>query len=156
MDDRTSIKRVKPLTLSQIPEKDDSIFATTGAEGTIRGNSNGVDISRVASKGVSQLAVGQVPHLDGSVPGSGNDGWLKGAGAESHTADPIGVSVVVLNGVLALTEGVPQLDGAVAGGGHDLTVVNGESDGEDVLGVTDEAAGGGAGSKVPEAELAVP
>lgn len=66
------------------------------------------------------------------------------------------MGVLILNGVLALTEGVPQLDRLVARRRHDLTVVNGECDGEDVLGVADKAAGCGASLEVPEAELAVP
>jgi len=37
-----------------------------------------------------------------------------------------------------------------------LAVVAGEGDGENVLGVTNEAAGGGPSGEVPEAELAIP
>lgn len=60
------------------------------------------------------------------------------------------------DGVLAVTEGVPELDGAVAGAGDDLTVVGREGDGEDVVGVADEAAGGGAGSQLPETQGLIP
>ena len=62
----------------------------------------------------------------------------------------------VLDSVLAFAESVPEFDRAVAGGGDDLTVIDGESDGENVLGMADEAARGGAGVEVPEAEIAVP
>ena len=47
-----------------------------------------------------------------------------------------------LDGVLANTQSIPQLDGAITGGGDDLTVVSGEGDGENVLGVADEATSG--------------
>jgi len=110
----------------------------------------------VSSKGVSQLAVREVPHLNGTVPRRRHNSWLKRAGAETHTANPIRMSITVLNGVLAFTKGIPQLDRAVTRGRHDLTVVDGERHREDVLGVADKAAGGCAGGKVPEAELAVP
>lgn len=60
------------------------------------------------------------------------------------------------DGELAVTEGVPELDGAIAGTGDDLTVVGGEADGENVVGVADETAGGGAGGKLPETEGLVP
>lgn len=40
-----------------------------------------------------------------------------------------------LDGVLALGQGVPQLDGLVSGAGDDLTVVRGESNRHNVLGV---------------------
>ena len=63
---------------------------------------------------------------------------------------------LVGDGVLAVTEGVPQLDGAVTGTGDDLTVVGGEADGKDVVVVADETAGGLAGGELPEAEGLVP
>jgi hypothetical protein len=66
------------------------------------------------------------------------------------------VALLLLDGVLALAERVPQLDGLVARAGDDLAVVHGEGHGEDILGVADEAAGGGTGVEVPEAEGAVP
>ena len=59
---------------------------------------------------------------------------------------------LVGDSVLAVAEGVPQLDGPVAGSGNDLPVVGGERDGEDIVGVSDETAGGLAGGELPEAE----
>ena len=65
--------------------------------------------------------------------------------------------MAVVNDVeLALAEGVPELDAAVTRGGDDLTVVGGEGDREDVAGVANELAGGGAGVKVPKTEGLVP
>lgn len=63
---------------------------------------------------------------------------------------------LVGDGELAVTEGVPQLDGAVTRTRDDLTVVGGEGDGQDVVGVADEAAGGGAGGELPEPQGLVP
>lgn len=63
---------------------------------------------------------------------------------------------LVGDGVLAVTERVPELDGAVARSGDNLTVVGGEGDGEDVVGVADEAAGGDTGGELPQAESLVP
>jgi hypothetical protein len=63
---------------------------------------------------------------------------------------------LVGDGVLAVTEGVPELDGSVARSGDDLAVVGGEGDGQNVVGVADEAAGGGTGGELPEAEGLVP
>ena len=70
-------------------------------------------------------------------------------------ADPVAVALV-LDGVLALGEGVPQLDALVAAGGHDLPVVHGEGHGQHVLGVVLEPAGRLAGAQVPQAETLVP
>jgi hypothetical protein len=60
------------------------------------------------------------------------------------------------DGELAVTEGVPQLDGSVAGAGNDLSVVGGEGDGENIVGVSDKSAGGGTGGELPQTESLVP
>lgn len=110
----------------------------------------------MSSQGAPKLAIGQIPHLHCPVPRGGHNGGLERIRAEPDTADPIGVGITVLDGVLALTKRVPQLDRTVTRSGHDLTVINRESNREDVFRVTHEAASRYAGSKVPEAELAVP
>lgn len=51
---------------------------------------------------------------------------------EADARDPVSVSFI-LDCVLALGQSIPQFNGLVPGTGHDLTVVSGESDGEDVL-----------------------
>ena len=63
---------------------------------------------------------------------------------------------LVLDGVLALSQGVPQLDGLVPASGHDLPVVHREGHGEDVLGVVLEPAGGLAGAQIPQPQVLVP
>ena len=63
---------------------------------------------------------------------------------------------LVGDGVLAVSESVPQLDRPVARAGNDLSVVGGEGDGENVVGVADEAARGDTGRELPEAESLVP
>lgn len=63
---------------------------------------------------------------------------------------------VVGDGVLAVAERVPQLDAAVARAGHNLTVVCGEGNREDIVVVADKAAGRGAGRQLPETERLVP
>ena len=98
---------------------------------------------------------GESTHLDELVPASGDDDRVLGVGGEPDAGDPLGVALVG-DGVLAVTEGVPQLDGAVTGTGDDLTVVGGEADGKDVVVVADETAGGLTGGKLPEAEGLVP
>ena len=94
-------------------------------------------------------------HLDELVPTRGDNDGVLGVGREPDAGDPLGVALVG-DGVLAVTKGVPELDGAVARTGDDLTVVGGEGDGQNVVGVADEAAGGGTGGKLPEAEGLVP
>ena len=94
-------------------------------------------------------------HLDKLVPTSGNDDRVLRVRGEAHARDPLGVALVG-DGVLAVTEGVPELDGPVTGAGDDLAVVGGEGYGEDIVGVANEAAGGVAGGELPKAEGLVP
>lgn len=63
---------------------------------------------------------------------------------------------ILLDVVLALAEGVPELDRLVTGARDDLPVVSTEADGQDVGGVADKAAGGETGVEVPETESVVP
>ena len=60
------------------------------------------------------------------------------------------------DGELAITEGVPELDGSVARARDNLSVVGGEGDGEDVVGVSNKSPGGGSRGKLPQAESLVP
>jgi hypothetical protein len=94
-------------------------------------------------------------HLDELVPASGDDDGVLGVGGEAHARNPLGVTLVG-DGVLAVSESVPELDGSVARSGNDLAVVGGEGDGENVVGVADKAAGGDTSGQLPEAEGLVP
>lgn len=83
------------------------------------------------------------PYLDHLVPTTGNNDGVAAVGGKAHTGHPLRVALI-LDGVLADSQGVPQLDGLVPGTRHDLAVVSRESHAQDVLGVTHKAAGGGA------------
>lgn len=96
-----------------------------------------------------------ITHLDDLVPASRDDDRVGRVGAESHTGDPLGVAVL-LDVELALSEGVPELDGAVSGSGDDLSVVSGEADGQNIRVVADESSSGGSGVEVPESKGLVP
>ena len=63
---------------------------------------------------------------------------------------------VVLDIVLALAEGVPELDCPVARAGNNLAVVCGEADREDIGGVADKTASGNTSVEVPQAQRVVP
>lgn len=106
-------------------------------------------------KRVASCAAARKTYLDELVPARGDNDGVLGVGREADARHPLGVALVG-DGVLAVTEGVPQLDGAVARAGDDLAVVGGERDGEDVVGVADEATGGGAGGQLPESQGLVP
>ncbi len=56
----------------------------------------------------------------------------------------------------AISQSVPELDRPVARAGNDLTVISGERDGEDIVGMADKATSGCTGGQFPEAESLVP
>ena len=63
---------------------------------------------------------------------------------------------ILLDVVLALAKGVPELDRLVARARDDLPVVGAEADRQDIGLVADEATGGEAGVKIPKTEGVVP
>ena len=107
----------------------------------------------MADKCVACLERGSVPHFSGLVPGPRDKESLRRVRREADGGDPL---VVALEGVFALAEDVPQLDGLVARARDDLAVIGREGDAHDVLGVPDKAADGLAGVEVPEAHGPVP
>jgi hypothetical protein len=98
---------------------------------------------------------GAVTDLDELVPAAGDNDGVLGVGAEADARNPLGVALLG-DGVLAVTEGVPELDGSVARAGDDLAVVGREADGEDVVGVANESSGGSAGGELPQTQGLVP
>ena len=63
---------------------------------------------------------------------------------------------ILLDVVLALSEGVPELDRLVARAGDDLPVVGTEADRQDIGLVADEATGGKTGVQVPKSKRVIP
>jgi len=146
---------VEVLGLVKVPEHGGTVLATGGAEGSVGGDGDGVDVSGVTDVVGLETAGSELPNLDELVPASGDNDGVLGVGAEANAGNPLGVALVG-DGELAVTEGVPQLDGAVTGTGDDLTVVGGERDGQNIVGVADESAGGVTGGELPETERLIP
>lgn len=154
MDDLVGLEHVKALALREIPKHGNTVLAAGSAQRAVRGDGDGVDVAGVASKVGSQSAGVGSPYLDHLVPASRDDDGGRGRG-ESHAGDPLGVAVLD-DGELALTKGVPQLNGAVAGARDDLSVVGRKGNGENILGVADETACALASGNLPQAEGGVP
>merc|ERR1719323_899776 len=57
----------------------------------------------------------EVPDLDVLVPSGGDNDGIGGVRGEPDTADPVRVALIT-DGVLALGQGVPQLDGLIPAG----------------------------------------
>jgi hypothetical protein len=102
-------------------------------------------------------------HLDLLVPASRDDGvgvgggllLVLGGGVESDGGNPV-LMALVGDGVLALADGVPDLDGSVSAGRDNLSVVGRERDGKNVTSVADKSVLGDTGLQVPDSESLIP
>ena len=65
VDDVARVQGVEPLALGQVPQHGGAVLAAGRAQGAVRGDGDGIDVASVAEEVLPQLAVGQVPHLDG-------------------------------------------------------------------------------------------
>jgi len=155
VDNVTSLKRVESLALGKVPKHSGTVLATGSAKGSVGGNGHGVKVSVVANKVGAELAVAERPHLHKAIPTSRHNHGGSRGGRESHARDPLSVSLFN-NGELALTKGVPQLDSSITGSRNNLAVVSTESNGKNVLRVTNKSAGAAAGVDVPQTEGSIP
>lgn len=81
---------------------------------------------------VLQLAVSQVPDLDGTIPAARHNDGVGVVRRETHARHPVSVAIL-LDGELALGQSVPQLDGLVPRARHDLTVISREGNRQHIL-----------------------
>lgn len=105
-------QRVQVLAFVDVPEHSSSVLTTRSNQRTVWGNGQGVNDTSVTNQVGPELAVSQVPYLDDLVPTSRNNQGLLSGRRESNAGNPV-VMLILLNGVLALTESVPELDGSV-------------------------------------------
>jgi len=145
VDDFTSIKTVETLSFVQVPKHGGSILSSGSTEGSIRGYTYGVNVSSVSNEVVSELAVSQGPNLDKTIPSTGYNKWYLYRRAETNAGYPFRMSssiLVLADGVLALSKSVPKLDRLITTSRNDLTVVNRESNRQNILGVIHETTSG--------------
>jgi len=156
VDHTASVEAVHMGTLVEAPHHNLTVLTTGSAQGTIGGDGGGVDETSMAVEVELQLEVGEIPNLHNSVPSSGDDEGVADVRGELNAANPLSVSVSTADGGLALAKGVPQLEGTVARTRDNLSVVGRESDGKNILLVSNESLGGNTVLQVPKAESAIP
>jgi hypothetical protein len=79
------------------------------------------------------------------------------ARTETNAGNPLRVTLgISSNSVFALSKSVPKLNSLVAGARNDLTVVNREGYGEDILGVSNETTCGASRVDLPKTESSIP
>lgn len=136
------------------PDSDVTILATGSEVGTVGGDGEGIDEGIVSLEGVLDLEVGG-PDLQETIPADGGDVWVLGGWGISDFGNPVGVGLF-LEGEFAVTDGVPELDVTVRTTGQDLSVVWGESNGQDFLGVAKEESRALLCFDVPETDGLIP
>ena len=111
----------------------------------------------MSHKVVAELAVGQIPDLDKTIPSARNNEGNRLRRRESDARNPLGVTFrVSTDGVFAFSKGVPKTDGSVTGSRDNLTVVDGKSNGKDILFVSNKTTGGATVTDIPKTKLRVP
>jgi hypothetical protein len=94
-------------------------------------------------------------YLDKSIPSSRDNDRVGGVGRETDTADPFTMSLFG-DGEFAVAEGIPEFDCFVSAATDNLSVVSAERDGEDVVGMADEATSCFASVEIPETKGLIP
>jgi hypothetical protein len=159
MNDLASIKRVKTLSLVQVPKHSSSILTSGSTKGTIGGYTYGVEVSSMSDKIITKLAVGQRPYLDKTIPSTGDDERNLNRGGEPDAGNPLRMSLTItssIDGVLALSKSVPKLDSLITSSRDDLTVVYRESNRENILGVSNETTSGLSRVDLPKTKGSIP
>ena len=101
------------LVLVKVPKHGLAVLSSGSSERTIRGDGDCVEVSVVSDVVSLELAVCKVPHLDVLIPSTRDKDWVLLVRTESDTTNPLRVAII-LDGVLALSKGVPQLDSLVS------------------------------------------
>merc|ERR1719495_1484885 len=143
------------LPIVQVPQHRLGVLTARSTQRTVRTHGHSVQVACMTNVVGLQLAVGQIPDLDILVPTSGDNDGILIVGREPDARHPV-LMTVLLDGVFTLCQSVPQFDGFVPSCGDDLSVVCGESHGEDVLGVVFEPTSGLPSGEIPQTEGLVP
>jgi hypothetical protein len=115
IDNVTSIQRIQTFAFIQIPKHGRVVFATGCGQRAIGTHTDRVEVSRVSHQVVAELAVGQVPDLDETIPSGRDNEWDRLRRRETDARDPFGMSFgFTTDLVLAFSEGVPETNGGVA------------------------------------------
>jgi len=142
-------------SFNQVPDVDFTVSTTGSDEVGVWCKIKGVDLSFVSNESVFQGHDGVIPNLDGLIPRSRNDDWFLDIVEISDAGNPVSMLVLV-NGEFADTVDVPNLEVLVDGTGGNLSVIWGESNREDIFGVTDKSLSGLSSLEVPESDGTIP
>jgi len=128
------IQSVQMFAIIEIPQHCFGVLATGGTQRTVGRHGYGVQVSGVSDVVGLEPAVGQVPDLDIFVPAARNDDGVLVVGGEPNARNPFSVTLL-LDGVFALSQSIPQLDGLVSGSTDNLPVIGRKSNAQNIVAV---------------------
>ena len=119
----TTVVRSEVFSVDDVPDHDHTVVRAGSEVGRVFDDIEGGNLSLVSSESVHKGHVKVVPDLDSLIPGgSHTDSWLLGV-VESDTGYGIFVWVLV-DGMLALRTGIPDLDVSIKTSSYDLSVIS--------------------------------
>lgn len=147
--------------ISDIPEVEDFVLTTSGQIFGVGGNGDSVNLSVMRLESVSNLEIG-VPNFESSVPSDrgeiGFEGRL-GGGLQlrriSNLRNPV-LMVMLFRGIFAISKSIPEFNFLISTRRNNLSVIRGETDGEDFFLVSNKLSHGLTGFEIPESEGLVP
>jgi len=149
------INFIQMSSLDEVPDVDLTVSSSGGNKHGVLGEVKAVNLGLVSNESVHQAHGLVIPDLDGSVPGGRHNDWGLDIVVESNAGNPVSMWVLV-DSEFTNTIDVPDLDALVDGAGDNLSVIWGESNGKNILGVANEGSVGGALLQVPESDGTIP
>merc|ERR1739838_1008649 len=131
------------------------VLAAGGAQRTVGRHGYGVQVSGVSDVVGLEPTVGQVPDLDIFVPAARNNDWVLVVGGEPNARDPFSVSLL-LDGVFALSQSIPQLDGLVSRSTDNLPIIGRKSNAQNIVAVVFKTPCGTSSGQIPQSQVLVP
>jgi len=150
-----SIDLFKMSSFDKVPDVDLSVSTTGGDEVGVWSEIKGVDLSFVSNKGVHEGHDSVIPDLDGLIPRGRDNNRLLDIVEISNAGNPVSMWVLV-NGEFTNSVDIPNLDGFIDRTRGDLSVVWGESNGENILGVTNKGLVSLGSLEIPESDGSIP
>merc|ERR1739848_371669 len=149
------IQSVQMFAIIEIPQHCFGVLAAGGTQRTVGRHGYGVQVSGVSEVVGLEPAVGQVPDLDIFIPAARHNDGVLVVGGEPNARNPFSVTLL-LDGVFALSQSIPQLDGLVSGSTDNLPVIGRKSNAQNIVAVIFKTPGGTSSGQIPQSQVLVP
>jgi len=150
-----SIDLFKMSSFNEVPDIDFTVSTSRSDEVSVWSKIKSVNLSFVSNESVHKGHDSVIPDLDSFIPRGRDNDWLLDIMEVSNAGNPVGMRVLI-NGELANTVDVPNLDGFIDGSRGNLSVIWGEGNRENIFGVTNKSLVGLGSLEVPESDGTIP